>query len=136
MGEVRSKRVYMMLRLTSDDLDPEEVTTSLALAPTRAFRRGDPFQAGGRTHPRAYGAWMLSTESAEASEELIDHCRRLLTWIEPARLQLEAYLGSVGVRVTVAVWWQPTDGPIGFTLPSEEVRLLAGICHEFDFYFE
>ena len=131
----RIKNVYVMLSITGRDLNPEDVSAALLLTPTRAFRRGDTFQAGGRPHPRAYGAWTLSTEEAVASEELLDHVQRLLSWILPIREQLKSFLAHAGVRTAVAFWWEPTDGPVGFSFPSAEVKVLAELCDEFDFYF-
>jgi hypothetical protein len=116
------------------DLDPDEITETLHLIPTRAFRRGDMFRAGETNHARAYGMWMLSTEQADRSEELMDHCKRLLEWIAPVRSQIQDYRRK-GVTTTIAFWWEPTDGPVGFTFPSADIRALADLCDDFDFYF-
>jgi hypothetical protein len=55
--------------------------------------------------------------------------------VVPLRDRLSTYLSREDVDVAVAFWWEPSDGPVGFTMPAELLRALAGICDEFDFYF-
>jgi hypothetical protein len=130
-----SGRVHVFLRLIGRDLDPEEVTTALGLQASTAFRRGDSFVAGKRERKRAYGAWTLSTEGAVHSEDLEAHCVYLRDLVLPVRERLSAYLSSDDVDVDVAFWWEPSDGPVGFTLPSGLLRELGSVCDRFDFYF-
>lgn len=130
-----SGMVQVLLRLIGHDLDPDEVTKSLGLKPSRAFRRGDSSTAGKRERKRAYGAWMLSTEGAVHSEDLVEHCEYLRDLVLPVRERLSTYLSREDVDVAVAFWWQPSDGPVGFTLPAGLLHELADICDEFDFYF-
>jgi len=128
-------KVDVILRILGQDLVPEEVTTLLGLTPSQAFKRGDPFTAGGRSVPRAFGVWTLSTHGRVQSEDLTEHCRYLLNWVSPIRDRLKVYLARPDVSVAVAFWWEPTDGPAGFTLPSDVVQELTRICGEFEFYF-
>lgn len=128
-------QVHVFLRILGRDLDPGEITRILESTPSEAFRRGDPFTAGDRTMSRAYGVWTMSTKGRIESEDLIEHCRYLLAWASPIRERIAEYLCRTDVRVAVAYWWQPSDGPVGFTLPAELMRDLAGVCDEFDFYF-
>src|SRR5260370_19198173 len=109
MANQRHRKVYMMLRLKGRDLDPIEITHAFQLSPTHSFRRGDMFRAGGRDHARAYGMWMLSTEESVQSEELTQHCKRLLEWIGNLRSQIQKYRSQEGVDVTIGFWWEPTD---------------------------
>jgi hypothetical protein len=61
-----------------DRLKPEDVTASLAVAPTLSCRRGEIFKRSrghevrGRT-----GLWLLSSEAAVQSHELTDHLTHL-----------------------------------------------------------
>lgn len=135
MKEQRSGKVYVMFRVKGDDIDPGEVAELLRLEPTRSFRKGELFRARDRMHPRAYGMWMLSTEKAVTSEELVDHCNYLLERLRPVRAEIDRVRARVGVEVTVAFWWEPTDGPTGFTFPSRDLRELSEMCNNFDFYF-
>lgn len=52
------------LRVTGDDLDPEEATRLLGKTPDLARRKGDVIQAAGRERVAAAGAWTVKTESA------------------------------------------------------------------------
>jgi hypothetical protein len=125
----------MAFRLKGRDLDPQEMSDGLRLIPTRAFRRGDPFRAGKVEHARAYGMWMLSTEEVVHSDDLMEHHRRLLEWLGPVRPQIQRYRSREGIEASIAFWWEPTDGPVGFTFPAVELRALTDLCDEFDFYF-
>lgn len=131
----RTPSVYLMLQLVGPDLDPNDVTANLGLIPTRAFRKGDPFMAGGRTQQRAYGGWAVSTTDENLPEDIATHARLLRERIRPILPALSVYLTTPGIRVSIVIWWEPTDGPTGFSLPSDEMRELALFCHQFDFHF-
>lgn len=130
----RERRCFMMLVLKADDLDPEQISSVLNTRSTRAFRRGDLFAADMKSR-RSFGMWQLSTAGTVASEEILDHCRCLVGWITPLEAQLKEYRASTNVRVSIAFWWEPLDGPLGFTFPAQEMKWLAEVCNEFDFYF-
>jgi len=130
-----SGRVHVTLRLLGRDLDPDKVTTSLGLRPSRAFRRGDSVTTGKGERNRAHGAWMLSTEGAVHSDDLVEHCEYLRGLVLPVRERLSEYLSRDDMRVAVALWWEPSDGPVGFTLPAGLLAELASMSDEFDFYF-
>jgi len=131
----RSKKVGIALEILGRDLNPDEATAALHLSPTRAFRKGDICIVEGSSRPCEHGSWMLSTQDTVDSEDLLDHSRQLLAWVLPVQDHLKSLLAHGERRATVVFWWEPTDGPVGFTFPSAELRTLAELCNTFDFYF-
>jgi len=131
----RPSQVRVMLRINGTDLDPDEVSQCLGLRPTKSFRRGDSFRAGGRMLRRAYGSWSLSTEGTACSDDLSEHSSRLLEWLAPAKAGLETYLEQNNIGVAIAFWWAPSHGPVGFTLTAPIFRQLGEMCKEFEFFF-
>ncbi|HSH94232.1 MAG TPA: DUF4279 domain-containing protein [Roseimicrobium sp.] len=70
-----------VLRITSDDLDPAQITKMLGLQPTETNRRGDEF--GSRGHKYKFGQWCLSSgrldfRSGKSCEQAFDDFVRRL----------------------------------------------------------
>jgi hypothetical protein len=113
-----------------DDLDPDEITRLLGVAPTHAHRKGEP--ARPRCPPASIGGWFLSEEwASENPEELT---RRLLDRL-PADPVCWAELGSrfrveVSYGISLEAWNR------GFTLSAATVARLAALGAEvgFDIY--
>jgi hypothetical protein len=91
-------QAFATLRLQADDLDPDQVTKSLGVTPSEAFRRGDPFGRGGLR--RRHGHRALCSEGRVASNDLGEHIAWLLDLVEPASDAL-ARLRSQGVDADV-----------------------------------
>lgn len=53
------KLIRLSLRLWGEDLDPDEVTRSIGLAPTRSYRKGytKELSSGEKTAPKKLGMW-------------------------------------------------------------------------------
>jgi Domain of unknown function (DUF4279) len=69
------RRAFVTLRFAGDDLDPNEISAVLPVAPSRAHRKGEEFFAGphaGKLRGRT-GIWFLATDRLLPSDHLDDH---------------------------------------------------------------
>src|SRR6266849_9028206 len=79
------RKAFVTLRFAGDDLDPREISAILAVAPTRAHRKGEEFVAGphaGKLRGRT-GIWFLATDKLVPSDDLRDHLRFLQKLLYP-----------------------------------------------------
>ena len=125
-SEQDTRKTYASLRVTGDDLDPEQVTRILRVVPTVAYAKGAIYQSGkgeriaektGRT-----GLWLLSTDGLVASDNLQHHLFYILGVLVPGRqdvtplAQLHSLLTQQkGLRADVSAFWH---GRFGAKKPS------------------
>ena len=92
------------LRISSNDLDPEEITGLLRLEPTESHRRGDSFGKHGHTYK--FGQWRFSTarldfHAGRSCEECFDDFMRGL----PGDLAVwERIAGRHEAEVYISLW--------------------------------
>ncbi len=69
-------RVGFYLWIVGDQFDPAELTSRLAIEPTKVWRPGDPITEGGRAR-RTRPSWLLTVEKRETLEidDLIEELR-------------------------------------------------------------
>ena len=124
------------LCFSDDDLDPDELTRRLGVAPTSAFRRGDTGHRPNADRPAVTGAWLLGTDEAGIAPALDAHLRALLDRIEPAAEEVRRIAGEVERAEIFCLWMTDYDAGAG---PVVEPATLArigrlGLALGFDFY--
>jgi len=101
------------LRITADDLDPNQITQLLGCQPTSSHRRGDTF--GKRGYSYKFGQWMLSTErldfrTGKCCEEAFDEFVRSLPDSPTAWNRIAAdYNAQVYICVWIRTWNRDFD---------------------------
>ena len=125
---------HAWLRIMSEQLDPDAVTTRLQVQPTRTQRKGDLPRPGSK-HPYKYAGWFLESEGHVKSRD----ARRHLDWIlEQVRGKSNVFesLQAEGHSVDLCIRWDST-GQGGPTLSPTQMRALADLGIElwFDIYF-
>jgi hypothetical protein len=104
-GYKAMKEVIVSLRIFSDDLDPDDVTTILKIEPTSQCKRGDrisKFSAADKTHKNGHWALERSGLPAEFGALL----RGFLRLVPETQLQLlndmhtsqDIFVGLFGIR--------------------------------------
>lgn len=125
--------ISIRLELSSDRIDPDQITEALGLQPSETWRRGDAWERGPR--PRPENGWVLATPYG-ATWDAVDPLRQMLEWIEPSRTSLAELIagGSAEGRLSI-VGYQRDRGP-SIYLDSDVVRRIArlGIALNVDFY--
>ncbi len=65
----RLQRSVAALRVSADDLIPEEITLLLGARPTTAYRKGEVLRVdGSRTRLAKFGYWSVSADDAEPED--------------------------------------------------------------------
>src|SRR4051794_39919576 len=78
--------VFATLRFAGDNLDPEQISAVLGIAPRRAYQKGEAYYSGKRavTLSGRTGIWLLFTDRLTASRDLADHLAILESLLCPA----------------------------------------------------
>jgi hypothetical protein len=76
---------FATFRVAGDDLIPSEVTDILHLFPTKAYSKGETYQAGSHAGTRTgkTGVWYFATDTIVASHRLVDHILFLVSVMAP-----------------------------------------------------
>ena len=125
-------RSVACLRLSGDDLDPDEITALLGAAPSLARRRGDP-RGGRRGGTSPCGQWHLEAEATEP-EDLPAQVAGLLASLTPELATWQAL--SARYRIDLFCGWFMQDSNEGSDLPPATLLALAerGITLGLDIY--
>jgi len=123
------KITFVDFRMRADNLNPNEVTEALGIHPTRTYARGDTFRTHTGSKQRPWGVWILSTEGAVDSASPERHAQYMIEQIWPKRRQLGKYLKDPAYYIDIYFRWEVADTVSGFTVASETVRRLAGLCN-------
>lgn len=60
-------RVFFILSITGDSLEPDEITKLLQMNPTKSYKKGDETPRGSQY--RKTGAWILDSGEIQLDEE-------------------------------------------------------------------
>lgn len=126
------KATYASFLLYHEDLEPDEVSRRLSLAPSAAFVKGPAGSAGSRA-PR--GGWILSSKSTVDSKDTRRHVDWLLDRLEGRGSELAA-LRESGYEMSISCYWRSVEGHGGPTLSPPQMRRLLALELEiwFDMY--
>ena len=112
---------YVVLRIFSQTLDPEEITRVLGIAATQTR----PMEPDSRYRPRReYHYWNWSTDSRVSSLNSLDHVRAVIELLKGKEQQLEQ-LRARGCQIDVWCHWV-SSGQGGHCL---DVPALAALAH-------
>ncbi len=127
------EKTYATLRIYSGDIDPDEVTVKLGVAPTEAQHQGELRSCGRFVR---VNAWFLSSRDQVTSTNLNDHLDWLLNQVLPKAAVLRELQGA-GIKSDVACYWQSLTGNGGPTLFPSQMEKLATLKLDcwFDVYF-
>lgn len=131
------KKTNVTFRIGGDTLDPNEVTYSLRIEPTRAFAKGEEYYIKkiGEVRFRPIGHWSISSEGFVDSTSTEAHARYLLNILEPSIDVIAKYLNNPCCRTSIIFWWEATDEHGGFTLKSDTLSRLCRLCNDLDYIF-
>jgi hypothetical protein len=121
------------LRVCGDDLEPNEITHALGVAPSTSYRKGDLISPGRSDAIRKHGMWILKETDSEP-DEFDKQVEQLLSKLTHDL----AVWDSLGQRYQVDLFcgFFMDNGNQGFTLTIETLRALVerGIAPGFDVY--
>jgi len=111
---------WASLALYGEDLDPEDVTRTLGVQPTKAFRRGE--RPRPRMRPLAHGLWSLGAEAAAPTspDQLIQAVLASTAATPDAWASLRS---RFDVQLRLAIWTRSWNR--GFALETATLAALA-----------
>lgn len=129
-------KTNVTLRLLSPELDPDAISASLSIQPTRAYVRGAQYLAKRTrsllTHPT--GHWSISTETMLDSTCVEKHARKLASILEPCIRELGLLKQDSSIDMAIVVWWEARYGHGDYTITSETMARLAAISNRIVFH--
>ena len=130
--------VKVSFRMTSETLQPDLITQQTNIQPTWSYAKGElsaPIWIKGelKVPPMAkpWGMWAVEYESSNVESTI----RQLLTLISPKSSLFEQLKNRFAAEISIGVWWEPSEGQGGYTLPSNLLIQLASLGERIDFYF-
>lgn len=128
------RKTFSTLRIFSDTLQPEFISTTLGITPTDKFVKGD-LHGNGR-FSRKFNGWLLSSEHAIDSKDSRKHVNWLVSVVANRETELKT-LREMGAEIDISCLWISSGqgGPIMSPLQMKELcRLELEIW--WDIYFE
>jgi hypothetical protein len=125
---------FSTLRIFSNDVAPEGITSSLEIEPTDSFRKGDSFSRGKLVHK--YHGWFLETRSLSDSRDFGYHLELILGRLD-GKAKAVAELHARGCELGICSFWMGI-GQGGPNLHPAQMRRLGalGISVWWDIYFD
>lgn len=116
-------RAFATLRVSGDDLVPNEITKLIKILPTKAYAKGEHYSGGPRSPDLIgrTGVWFFATDGVVAGNNLSDHLAFLARLLLPGSGEagplprLQQLLRRKSLRVSVTCFWH---GPADARRPS------------------
>ena len=110
------------LRVSGDDLDPEDITQLLGSEPSFSYRNGDLISPGRSAARRKCGMWLLKSGDAEPE----DYHKQIESILSSLTNDLEIWRElSNKYEVDFFFGFFMGTGNDGFTLPSKVLNILS-----------
>lgn len=121
--------------ITGSTVQPEEITKTFHIKPTRAFAAGEVYKSKAGKRVRGFGQWAIESGKLVDSTSTEEHASAILKLFEPQEAAIKKYLHATRDRVAISIWWEGSGAMGGFTLESATIAKLAQFCQEVDFHF-
>jgi hypothetical protein len=118
------------LVITGETLNPADITTALAMHPTRSFVKGEVASKSNAARKRPWGLWALQFEGMKVQDVAV----HLLESLRGKEGALKTIANTMEVNVSIAIWWEPPEGQGGYTLSSATLAQLCGLSSQIHFY--
>jgi len=131
-------RTYATLRAYTGDMEPDEVSRFLGMAPTTSVTRGRVIVDGpSKGGVSKLNGWFLSTKERVDSKDLRRHLDWLLEGLAGHHDKLLALQAMPDVSMDVSCYWLSNYGHSGPTLSPKQMRSLCDLNLEiwFDCYY-
>jgi hypothetical protein len=127
---------HAWLRIMSEEMNPDEISELLDVAPTQTQRAGDP-RSGKSNKVYKTSGWWISTKGVLDSLDARHHLDWILERVSDKAEEFNA-LQKRGYLVDVCVRWDSKNGHGGPTLSSKQMLGFGklGIEVWFDIYFD
>lgn len=130
---VHTTNTYASIILRGKELDPQKITDSIGISPSKSFKRGDK-RKNNKVWPHGY--WELDSTGFVNSSDLVPHLEWLAERIEPAKLSLSKIIDESGIDAELSCFWILPTNHESLSLNPKLLNKIAllGIKLEFDIY--
>lgn len=116
------------LELTAESLDPQLISTFLGNQADRSFKRGD---ISFRGRPQPHGLWSVDSDHHISSDNLREHIRFIVDFLEQRRDKILQTKISMHVSVRVRVFWD-FENTISVAVDHNSLKVLSDIVDGLD----
>lgn len=93
--------VYVRFFIRGKDIDPDEITQDLGIAPSYKFQQGDRYGENNQSI-RKQGLWSITSGGQVNSTDLEPHLEWVLSQLEAAKSQLESILSTSEIHAQIS----------------------------------
>jgi hypothetical protein len=137
-------KAFATLRVSGDELVPNEITKILKILPTKAYAKGEHFSGGPRSPDLIgrTGVWYFATDRVVAGNNLSDHLAFLSRMLlaspgEAGPLpRLQQLMRRRSLRVSVTCFWHGSEGAKKPSIPRSLTDLLKRIPSDIEIDFD
>jgi hypothetical protein len=124
---------HSTLRIFSDDIGPDRITSVLGISPTDSFHQGE---SSGNGRQRKTHGWFYSTEQSSSSKDTRHHIDIILAMVEGKDEKIAA-LRQKGCEFDIVSYWVSRGQGGPELLPHQMLKLgTLGISIWWDIYFK
>ncbi len=130
------KKTNVTFRIIGDDLNPDEITKSLDIQPTRSYYKGENYKipnVGIRQRP--IGHWSVNSDKIIQSTSTEKHAKCLLNILEQKSERVLKFVSKSHLRISIVFWWEGIACHGGFSLSNETLGRLCRFCNDIDYHF-
>jgi|GEM_PF-1738475 hypothetical protein len=120
----------LSLMITAPDLELDQLTEILTLAPTRSFLKGQRASQYDFELVRPWSLWAYEVVGLQVEELALE----LLRLFGAKQVLLQEIVTRYGADLSVGIWWEPPDGYGGFTISKEVLRDLCALGENIHVY--
>ena len=126
-------RTFVSLIVRGKDLNPQMVTDSIGIFPSRFFKRGD-IRKDSKKWPHGY--WELESTGFVQSSDLALHLEWMAAKLEPSKTALRMLLNNEDLNTELSCFWILPTGNDNLSLSPELLNRIAslGLKLSFDIY--
>jgi hypothetical protein len=114
--------IYAHLELSSQEVDPDQITAQLSLQPSRSWRRGDRWR---EDRQREEHFWVLQTPT-RFSPHLDEPLEELLGWLAPSADALKRLVSGPCETARICLVGYFHEANPGFYLNNATLETIAG----------
>jgi hypothetical protein len=124
---------FSTLRVFSEDIAPNEITSLLQIEPTEVFWKGESHSQG--KLQRKTNGWFYSTEKLSSSKDTRRHIDLIIASLDGKADSIKN-LQVTGCKIDITTYWVSTGQGGPWLMPQQMIKLGAlGIGLWWDIYF-
>jgi hypothetical protein len=125
--------VHVDFAFRSENIDGDEITRALGLAPSLSWNKGDEWvNRDGRRLKRLWTVWHFRSAPAVQSDSLDDHVKYMLAALEP-RLAVIEPLRARSDRTSINISYEIAYSVASFSISSDLIARLSRFADAIDF---